>query len=266
MFLIKPSSWSAPSMKIMPGLCLVSALVAMDLALANIAVSMLTLAIQQCVIATNPAFVVTIESIVNKKIFHPLIYVTVATLCVGPILAQLGAKAAPGEMAGIVVQILGVVCSACKSVFTHSVMHACKKELGAFAFLFWIDTLILVILVPWALFNGELIAILSDPETPIDWLNLIFTAVLGGIRFFSQLLVLKVSTATTLSCANLAFQAINIYLSLALFGKPTLTVGLVCGSLITLGAAGVYTYFKVSKVLEKNEYCIEKNEDFKACA
>ena len=79
--------------------------------------------------------------------------------------------------------------------------------------------------VPWSLINGELVAILQDPETALDWVNLLFTAVLGGVRFFSQLLVLKVSTATTLSCANLAFQAINIYLSLALFGKPTLTVG-----------------------------------------
>merc|ERR1712178_514735 len=130
---------------------------------------------------------------------------------------------------------------------------------------FWIDTLILVLLVPWSLINGELIALLEDPEDAVDWLNLSFTAILGGIRFFSQLLVLKVSTATTLSCANLAFQAINIYLSLALFGKPTLTAGLVCGSLITLGSAGVYTYFKVSKVLEKNEKCIKMNEDFKGC-
>ena len=88
---------------------------------------------------------------------------------------------------------------------------------------------------------------------------------LGGIRFFSQLLVLKVSTATTLSCANLAFQAINIYLSLALFGKPKLTPGLVCGSLITLGSAGVYTYFKTSKVLEKNADCVSYGEKFKTC-
>merc|ERR1712094_166634 len=80
-------------------------------------------------------------------------------------------------------------------------------------------------------------AILSDPETPIDWLNLLFTAVLGGVRFFS----------------------------LALFGKPTLTVGLVCGSLITLGSAGIYTYFKISKILEKDEGCVKKNEDFKKC-
>merc|ERR1711865_251715 len=72
------------------------------------------------------------------------------------------------------------------------------------------------------------------------------------------------STATTLSCANLAFQAINIYLSLALFGKPTLTVGLVCGSLLTLSSAGIYTYFKISKVLEKDAGCVKKNEDFKS--
>merc|ERR1711988_395672 len=111
----------------------------------------------------------------------------------------------------------------------------------------------------------ELVALLKDPENALDWFNLLFTAILGGIRFFSQLLVLKVSTATTLSCANLAFQAINIYLSLALFGKPTLTAGLVCGSLITLTSAGVYTYFKVSKILEKNDKCIKVNEDFKAC-
>ena len=25
------------------------------------------------------------------------------------------------------------------------------------------------------------------------------------------------------------------------------------------------TYFKMSKVLEKNEYCIEKNENFRSC-
>ena len=37
-----------------------------------------------------------------------------------------------------------------------------------------------------------------------------------------------------------------------------------CGSLITLSSAGVYTYFKVSKVLEKNDKCIKVNEDFKA--
>jgi len=264
-FIADRSQWAVPKRDYMPGFILVCTLVALDLALTNIAVSLLAVAIQQCIVATNPAFTVSIESIVRRKLAHPMIYLVIVFLCTGPVVAQIGAPAEDVSVVGIIIQLAGVTCSACKYVFAHSVMQKCKKDLGTFAFLFWIDTLILVILVPWSLINGELIAILSDPETPVDWLNLIFTAVLGGVRFFSQLLVLKVSTATTLSCANLAFQAINIYLSLALFGKPTLTVGLVCGSLITLGSAGIYTYFKISKILEKDEGCIKKNEDFKKC-
>jgi len=206
---------------------------------------------------------VTIESIVRRKLAHPMIYLTIAILCVGPVVAQIGAPADDISYVGIAVQLTGVTMSACKYVFAHSVMQKCKKDLGTFSFLFWIDTMILYILVPWSVLNGELVALLQDPETVLDWVNLLVTAILGGVRFFSQLLVLKVSTATTLSCANLAFQAINIYLSLALFGKPALTAGLVCGSVITISAAGVYTYFKVSKVLEKDEYCIQVNESFK---
>jgi hypothetical protein len=264
-FIFDRKQWAVPKFEYMGGFLLVCTLVALDLALTNIAVSLLAVAVQQCLIATNPAFTVTIESIVRRTLAHPAIYMVIVFLCCGPIVAQIGAPAEDISVLGILIQLAGVTCSACKYVFAHSVMQKCKKDLGTFSFLFWIDTLILVILVPWSLINGELVAILQDPETALDWVNLLFTAVLGGVRFFSQLLVLKVSTATTLSCANLAFQAINIYLSLALFGKPTLTAGLVCGSLITLSSAGVYTYFKVSKVLEKNDKCIKVNEDFKAC-
>jgi drug/metabolite transporter (DMT)-like permease len=263
-FLIDRTQWAVPKRDYMPGFLLVCTLVALDLALTNIAVALLAVAIQQCIVATNPAFTVTIESIVRRKLAHPMIYFVIIFLCTGPVVAQIGAPADDVNVVGICIQLAGVTCSACKYVFAHSVMQKCKKDLGTFAFLFWIDVLILFILVPWAVINGELIAIISDPETPMEWFNLLFTAVLGGIRFFSQLLVLRVSTATTLSCANLAFQAINIYLSLALFGKPTLTVGLVCGSLITLSSAGIYTYFKISKVLEKDAGCVKKNEDFKS--
>jgi len=259
------SQFSVPKKEYLPGFLLVCCLVALDLALTNIAVSLLAVAIQQCIIATNPAFTVTIESIVRRKMAHPMIYLTIAILCLGPVVAQIGAPADSVSYVGIAVQLTGVTMSACKYVFAHSVMQKCKKDLGTFSFLFWIDTMILFILVPWALFNGELVALCSSPTSFLQWFNLIVTAILGGVRFFSQLLVLKVSTATTLSCANLAFQAINIYLSLALFGKPALTAGLVCGSLITLSAAGVYTYFKVSKVLEKDEYCVQVNESFKGC-
>jgi len=264
-FIVKPETWAIPSREILPGFCLVCALVALDLAFTNIAVSLLAVAIQQCIIATNPAFTVAIESIVRSKIYHPAIYATITVLCIGPILAQVGADVSSAPLTGVVVQLIGVTMSACKYVFAHAVLQSCKKELGTFSFLFWIDTLILLILVPWSLLNGELVSLMKSPANALDWVNLIATAVLGGVRFFSQLLVLRVSTATTLSCANIAFQAINIYLSLALFGKPALTPFLILGSMITLSSAGVYTYFKISKVLETDAKCIKVHEDFKAC-
>jgi drug/metabolite transporter (DMT)-like permease len=264
-FIYDPKTWAVPSKEKLPGFCLVCVLVALDLALTNIAVSLLAVAIQQCIIATNPAWTVTIESIVRRKLYHPALYGVLIILCTGPILAQVDASSDDINMSGIGIQLLGVMCSACKYVFAHSVMNSCKKELGTFAFLFWIDTLILFILIPWSVGLGELQALLSSPTDWLDWANLLFTAVLGGVRFFSQLIVLRVSTATTLSVANLAFQAINIYLSLVIFGKPTLTIFLVLGSTVTLSAAGVYTYFKISKILDKDAKCLQINEDFKAC-
>ena len=62
---------------------------------------------------------------------------------------QIGAPADDVSIVGIFIQLAGVTCSACKYVFAHSVMQKCKKDLGTFAFLFWIDVLILFILVPF---------------------------------------------------------------------------------------------------------------------
>ena len=70
------------------GFILVCVLVALDLALTNIAVSLLAVAIQQCIVATNPAFTVSIESIVRRKLAHPMIYLVIVFLCTGPIVAQ----------------------------------------------------------------------------------------------------------------------------------------------------------------------------------
>ena len=121
-------------------------------------------------------------------------------------------------------------------------------DLGGVGVLFWIDAIILLVLVPWALANGELVDLLHEPKNVGDWFNLLFTAVLGGVRFYSQVLVLKFHPASSLAVANLAFQAINIYLSLALFGWPknvlaaphpdSSKVQVIGGTLITLGGFG----------------------------
>ena len=176
---------------------------------------------------------------------------------------------------GVIMQILGVVCSACKGVFLHALLSTVKKDLGGVGVLFWIDAIILLVLVPWSLANGELVDLLHTPKNVGDWFNLLFTAVLGGVRFYSQVLVLKFHPASSLAVANLAFQAINIYLSLALFGWPknvlaaphpdSSKVQVIGGTLITLTAAAVFSYFKVSRVLEKNKKCAEIHASFKGC-
>ena len=143
-------------------------------------------------------------------------------------------------------------------------MGECKKDCGSFAFLFWLDLATLIILVPWAFINGDMVALYSSPSSALDWFNLMFTALLGGVRFFSQIIVLRVTTATNLSCANLAFQAINIYLSIALFHKPTINGFIIGGTLFTIASSGFYTYLKMSKVLTKRPECIKFGKQFEA--
>ena len=87
-FLVSRSQWGVPSPKNYKGLALVVVLLSLDMAFTNIAVSMLSVPIQQCLLATAPTFVVVIESVVRRKVNHPIIYATVLFICVGPVLTN----------------------------------------------------------------------------------------------------------------------------------------------------------------------------------
>lgn len=141
-------------------------------------------------------------------------------------------------------------------------MGACKKDVGSFAFLFWLDAATLIILVPWSLITGELPKLFQSLHTGLDVFNLLGTSFLGGLRFYSQIIVLRVTTATNLSCANIGFQAIAIYLALFLFHDIKVTGWLIAGTVLTISTSCVYTYWKISKVLTKAPACIKLNEDF----
>merc|ERR1719498_120483 len=106
-FLFDRTQWAVPKRDYMPGFLLVCTLVALDLALTNIAVALLAVAIQQCIVATNPAFTVTIESIVRRKLAHPAVYFVIIVLCCGPIIAQVGAETSGNNLPGIIVQLCG---------------------------------------------------------------------------------------------------------------------------------------------------------------
>ena len=187
-------------------------------------------------------------------------------LIIGPVITNIGVSDVHGHRtspSGIVIQLIGVVNSACKYVFAHSVMQACKKDLGSFAFLFWLDFATLFILIPWSFIDGSMVQLYGSLHSAGDVGKLILTSILGGLRFFTQLLVLRFTTATNLSCANICFQAINIYLSLAIFPDATkVTAQLICGTVLTLLTSAVYTYWKVSKILTKAPYCIRLDDNF----
>ncbi|KAL3920435.1 MAG: hypothetical protein SGPRY_005251, partial [Prymnesium sp.] len=172
-FIFDPKQWGVPSCENLPGLALVVILLSLDMGFTNIAVSLLSVPIQQCILAVNPTFTVFIESIVRRKLKHPAIYLVVILICVGPVLTNIsgGGRA---STTGIVMQLLGVIASSCKYIFAHSVMRECKRDLGsAWSFLFWLDILSLIILVPWAFINGEMYVLVKSQSSAMDWLKLV---------------------------------------------------------------------------------------------
>merc|ERR1719453_980491 len=128
-------------------------------------------------------------------------------------------------------------------------LDATKKHYSSLAFLFWLDCFILLILVPWSFINGEVWVLFGVSRPLGEWVQLIATAAFGGVRALSQFMVLAYASATTLSTASLTTQTLTILLSIPIF-HTQLTMYMAIGISITLSASGLYTYFKISKVLE----------------
>ena len=80
----------------------VCVMVAIDLGFTNMAISMLPLALQQCIAATTPAATVTIESVYERRLQHPFIYTVIACLCAGAVLAELGSEVAADVTLGLI--------------------------------------------------------------------------------------------------------------------------------------------------------------------
>lgn len=249
----KPETWAVPRPEMYKGFLGVCVAIALDLACTNVALSLLSVALQQCIKATSPALTIMLESAVNKKLQHPLIYVTIALICLGPILAQLGTTSFDSTPLGIFMMLFAVTAGAFKYVAAHAVIKEYRGEMGTLAFTFWVEVVVAIMLLPWAILNGELSHMISLTSLNTNTVLLWFTAAYGGVRIYSQFLLLAYTSATTLAMSNLAIQAFTIILGIFFFGTE-LTSYLVWGVTVTLVFSAVYTYLKLSKVLEKTEY------------
>lgn len=249
MFCIFPRQWGAPSLDMFGPpkfvFTLIIAFTTFDMAFTNIALANISVTLQQCIAATNPAWTVLIESVLHGKFQHPIVYGAVAGLVVGAVFVSLS-DVEKVNITGVLFACAAVLCSACKYAFTHAAFKQYKDKLGALSLLFWVDLLMIPIFVPWVLANGELVDLLESGMSVADWWQFTGTAALGGVRALTQFFVLSYTTATTMSIANTFALVLNIIISM-MWQDTEITPFLVAGIMLVIGCAAFYAYLKSSK-------------------
>lgn len=251
---------SRSQLKGFAGICLA---IALDLGCQNVALAILSIALQQCIKATLPTATVVVESIIRKKKFHPAIYATVAAICIGPVLvacqASWKAKSEAGsQLFGAIMMLVAMIGGAFKYVLCHKAISEFRQEMGVLAFTFWVEIFVGLMLTPWALFNGEAHKLMFETEQPLgDWILLWATGAFGGVRVVAQFYFLAKTSATSLAMSGIAMQALTIILGIVFFATP-ITPLLTLGVLATIVTSGIYAYLKTSKVLEKKPGAAER--------
>jgi drug/metabolite transporter (DMT)-like permease len=247
-FLLKPGTFKRLTPVMYRGFGFVCIAIAGDLACTNVALSLLSVALQQCIRGASPTATLFVERIVHGKEQHPALYVVVLLLCVGPVLTSLGSESGDASMGGIVMMVIAIFAGAFKYVLAHKMITTFKKELGTLSFLFWVEIFVAILLTPWAIGNGEAAQLIAGEQRPLgDWLLLYFTAAFGGVRVFAQFYFLSHTSATSLSLSNLAIQALSIVLGIIFFGTRV-TLPLALGVVVTTVMSCVYTWLKVIKL------------------
>ena len=217
MFLLFPKQWGVPSLDMFGPPKFVFTLIIIfttfDMAFTNIALANISVALQQCIAATNPFWTVMIESVLYGKFQHPIIYGTVSGLVVGAILVSVS-DINRVNVTGVLFACAAVLCSASKYAFTHAAFRQYQGKLSALSLLFWVDLLMIPIFIPWVWANGEVVLLLNANMNATEWWQFTGTAALGGVRALTQFFVLSYTTATTMSVANTFALVLNIVISL----------------------------------------------------
>ena len=253
-FIWKPSYFGWIKREMLWGFIGCSGAIAVDLGCTNVAISELSVAMQQTIKATSPAATVLLEVAFARKCQHPVIFMLIGLLCFGSVLVKWGSSDYDATPYGMIMMILAVISGAFKYVLAHSMIRTFRDELGVLAFTFWVEVLVAIMLTPWAVLNGEAEQMMfgGAVSSASDWWLLWFTGAYGGVRIVSQFALLVHTSATTLALSNVTIQALTTILGIFLFGTPV-TNFLVAGVSVTLIATAGYTYVKTSKVLEKYE-------------
>lgn len=253
-FLLRPSYWSGLKLSTLWGFLGVSAAIAVDLGCTNVAISELSVAMQQTIKATSPAATVLLEVAFMRKCQHPVVFILIAFLCGGSVLVKWGSSDYDATPYGVIMMSIAVIGGAFKYVLARAMIQKFRDDLGVLSFTFWVEVIVGLMLTPFAVLNGEASKLIYGGEaaTATDWALLWFTGAYGGVRIFSQFALLKQTSATTLALSNVAIQALTTILGVFLFGTPVTTY-LVAGISTTFVATALYTYFNTTFVHEKSK-------------
>jgi hypothetical protein len=190
-------------------------LVLLDLTFSNIALTLITVSLQQCIIAVKPMVTIVIELLLFRRLEHPLVLATVVVVTVGAVLTTLGAEVASPW--GFIAAVVALVTSACKYVATRVLVCDAHAPIHPVALLFWTDVCLSVVLALGAVANGEMGRFFDTIcASRTAFVQGTGTALLGAPKALSQTILLVYLSATALSVSERASQVINVLLSLLL--------------------------------------------------
>uniref|UniRef100_A0A7S2TH58 Sugar phosphate transporter domain-containing protein n=1 Tax=Lotharella oceanica TaxID=641309 RepID=A0A7S2TH58_9EUKA len=246
------ASFSIPKKDKLMSFGVVTIMTALGMALQNLALNLLSVALQQALRATLPVFVVIFERIVLGKKHNGWIYVALIPLTAGPMLCVSGSRGGDITTLGLIYMSLGVLMSALKVVYLEKIVRSVRKDMGMVSFLFWLDLFMMPILAPWAVANGEVFDVTNwgQKGSAIAWGFLIMVSIMGGLRAYSINLVVKYASALTKTAADIFTQALTIYCSLVIF-HTTATPLLHAGIAVTIAGFAFYTAIKYNEKQKK---------------
>lgn len=234
------------------GILLASIMITLDLAFTNIALAELSIPLQQCIRASAPATTILFESMFQKTIHHPLLYIIVLIICSGPIIMEIeDVSISDDKRTGIMFMILAVISGSLKNVFAHHVISNVKNEMGILSFTYWIEIICAGILIPWCFIGTELDIFLHAEKRMMA--ITVIVALYGGIRIMSQFFFLKHTSPTALSLSNICIQLFTVLGGILIFDNTFSSLEMI-GILVTLFFSSLYTYLKLTKRFEICDY------------
>ncbi|GAB5370185.1 hypothetical protein AAMO2058_001470800 [Amorphochlora amoebiformis] len=245
------AKFAAPKLDKLPSFVVVTVMTALGMAFQNLALNLLSVALQQALRATLPVCVVLFERAILGKTHNLWIYVSLLPLMVGPMLCVKGSHGGDISMLGLIYMSIGVLMSALKVVYLEKVVRSVRKDMGMVSFLFWLDLLMIPILAPWAVANGEVFEVhnWAKKTSAVAWGFLVLVSIMGGFRAYSINLVVKYASALTKTAADIFTQALTIYVSLIIFNTKS-TPLLHTGIAVTVCGFAFYTYIKYLEKLK----------------